>query len=167
MAVTGLTTDDRSLHDGRIKLWNDFNHAWLAMFQKQKETMESMQPSQPSQGLISRDVTERMGKELVRLCDSVERQGLVDYEYGVWEERILAGKSLAPRPLFAADRYPRHAAEELTPPGGGACLSSHHGMSGPIRRRQKGLAEAPARAQARPARLRRPRLGRRGGLGQT
>lgn len=34
-----------------------------------------------------------MGKELVRLCDSIEPYGLVDYEYGVWEERIIASAS--------------------------------------------------------------------------
>ncbi|CAK7264157.1 hypothetical protein SEPCBS119000_000855 [Sporothrix epigloea] len=31
-----------------------------------------------------------MGRELVRLCDGIERFGLVDYDYGVWEERIMA-----------------------------------------------------------------------------
>ncbi|CAK7208306.1 hypothetical protein SCUCBS95973_000057 [Sporothrix curviconia] len=31
-----------------------------------------------------------MARELVRLCDGVERFGLVDYDYGVWEERIMA-----------------------------------------------------------------------------
>ncbi len=49
-------------------------------------------PLQP-QSLISRADLERMGNELIRLCDNIERHGLVDYEYGVWEERILASKS--------------------------------------------------------------------------
>lgn len=30
----------------------------------------------------------RMGDELVRLCDGVEKYGLVDYQLGVWEEKI-------------------------------------------------------------------------------
>ena len=30
-----------------------------------------------------------MGNELIRLCDSIERHGLVDYQYGVWEEQIM------------------------------------------------------------------------------
>ena len=30
----GLTSDDSSLYDERIKLWKDFNHAWLALFQR-------------------------------------------------------------------------------------------------------------------------------------
>ncbi|KAK7570727.1 hypothetical protein V3481_019269 [Fusarium oxysporum f. sp. vasinfectum] len=31
-----------------------------------------------------------MGNELVRLCDGIERHGLVDYQYGVWEDQITA-----------------------------------------------------------------------------
>ncbi|KAL2170090.1 hypothetical protein VTG60DRAFT_5185 [Thermothelomyces hinnuleus] len=85
----GLTSDDQSLHSGRIKLWNDFNHAWLAMFQRQKEMMESGQQIQRPQSLISQEGLQKMGKDLVRLCDSVERHGLVDYQYGVWEEQII------------------------------------------------------------------------------
>jgi hypothetical protein len=93
MALPGLASDDQNLHGDRLKLWNDFNHAWLAMLQKQKDQMESEQRSQ----LISRDDLEKMGKELVRLCDSIERHGLVDYEYGVWEEQIIGSQfSLGP-----------------------------------------------------------------------
>jgi hypothetical protein len=89
----GLTSDDQNLHQDRIKLWNDFNHAWLALFQRQKDLIESGQQLQRSQSLITRDGLEKMGKELVRLCDGIERHGLVDYQYGVWEEQIIAGKS--------------------------------------------------------------------------
>ena len=85
----GLTSDDQNLHGERIKLWNDFNHAWLAMFQRQKEMMESGEQVQRPQSLISKDGLQRMGKELIRLCDSIERHGLVDYQYGVWEEQII------------------------------------------------------------------------------
>lgn len=53
--------------------------------------METGQQLQRSQSLISQEGLEKMGKELVRLCDSVERHGLVDYQYGVAEERIIAG----------------------------------------------------------------------------
>ncbi|KAK4241112.1 hypothetical protein C8A03DRAFT_30716 [Achaetomium macrosporum] len=85
----GLTSDDQHLHDDRIKLWNDFNHAWLAMFQRQKEMMESGQQLQRPQTLISQEGLKKMGKSLVRYCDSIERHGLVDYQYGVWEEQII------------------------------------------------------------------------------
>lgn len=89
----GLTSDDQNLHGERIKLWNDFNHAWLAMFQRQKEIMELGQQSQQrAQSLIPQEGLQKMGKELVRLCDSIERHGLVDYQYGVWEEQIIDSK---------------------------------------------------------------------------
>jgi len=86
----GLTSDDQNLHDERIKLWNDFNHAWLAMFQRQKEMMEAGQQLQRGQTLVPQEGLQKMGKDLVRLCDSIERHGLVDYQYGVWEEQIIA-----------------------------------------------------------------------------
>jgi hypothetical protein len=82
-------------------LWNDFNHAWLGTFQRQKEMLESGQQLQRSQSLISQDGLQKMGKELVRLCDSIERHGLVDYQYGVWEERIIDSKPLVPAARFA------------------------------------------------------------------
>lgn len=86
----GLTSDDQTLYNDRIKLWNDFNHAWLSLLQKQKELMESGQQLQRNQTLINKDGLEKMAKELLRLCDQIERHGLVDYQYGVWEEQIIA-----------------------------------------------------------------------------
>ncbi|KAK0719987.1 hypothetical protein B0H67DRAFT_599583 [Lasiosphaeris hirsuta] len=91
VAELGLTSDDQNLHGDRIKLWNEFNYAWLSILQAQKDNMmESGQQSQRSRSPIPQDGLEKMGKELVRLCDTIERHGLVDYEYGVWEERIIA-----------------------------------------------------------------------------
>lgn len=89
---TGLTVDDANLHAGRIKLWNDFNHAWLALGQRQKDLALSGAQVSRSQSLLSRDTIEKMGNELVRLCNGLERHGLVDYQYGVWEDEIMAGK---------------------------------------------------------------------------
>lgn len=89
----GLHRDSESLHAHRMKLWDDFNHAWLSIFQRQKDMMESGEQLQRSQSLISKEGLEKMGKELVRLCDGVESHGLVDYQYGVWEEQIIASKS--------------------------------------------------------------------------
>ncbi|EQK98205.1 hypothetical protein G6O67_003842 [Ophiocordyceps sinensis] len=88
VADLGLSQDDASLHDERIKLWNDFNNAWLALGFQQKQLMESGQQMSRSQGLMSEETIKRMGDELVRLCDGIERHGLVDYQYGVWEEQI-------------------------------------------------------------------------------
>lgn len=92
----GLSQDDSSLHDERIKLWNDFNHAWLALGFEQKTAMESGAQSVRAQRLMSEETVKKMGDELVRLCDGIERHGLVDYQYGVWEEQIESSKSHCP-----------------------------------------------------------------------
>lgn len=89
VAELGLAADNPQLHSDRIKLWHDFNHAWLALFQKQKDMAESGVTPQRGQTLVSEEGLKKMGKELVRLCDGIERHGLVDYEYGVWEEAIV------------------------------------------------------------------------------
>ncbi|POR33345.1 Uncharacterized protein TPAR_06474 [Tolypocladium paradoxum] len=84
----GLSQDDATLHDERIKLWNDFNHAWLALLFQQKTMIESGHQLSGSQRLMPEETLNKMGDELVRLCDGIERHGLVDYQYGVWEEKI-------------------------------------------------------------------------------
>ncbi|KAI8710566.1 hypothetical protein NCS52_01556800 [Fusarium sp. LHS14.1] len=87
--TAGLNLDDTNLHGDRIKLWDDFNHAWLGLGQRQMELMTSSQPSR-SQSLMSKAMIKKMGNELIRLCDGIECHGLVDYQYGVWEEQITA-----------------------------------------------------------------------------
>ena len=53
--------------------------------------LDSGQPPPPPQSILQIDFLERMGRELVRLCDGMERHGLVDYQMGVWEEEIISG----------------------------------------------------------------------------
>ncbi|KAI1075270.1 hypothetical protein F5B20DRAFT_394011 [Whalleya microplaca] len=86
----GLSGDNQDLHPERLRLWHDFNHAWLSLFQKQKDIMESGLQLQRGQTLVNEEGLKKMGKEIVRLCDGIDRHGLVDYEYGVWEEHIVA-----------------------------------------------------------------------------
>lgn len=50
--------------------------------------MESGSTLQRGQSVISEEGLKKMGKDLIYLCDGLERHGLVDYEYGVWEELI-------------------------------------------------------------------------------
>ena len=95
LLTLGLTTDDEDLYEGRVKLWKNFNNAWLGILEKQKEMMWSGNSSHRSQSLISYADLQKMARELVRLCDGIERFGLVDYDYGVWEERIMASKELS------------------------------------------------------------------------
>ncbi|KXJ92669.1 hypothetical protein Micbo1qcDRAFT_232393 [Microdochium bolleyi] len=85
----GLASDNQSLHNDRIKLWHDFNHAWLCLLLKQKDMMEADESLQNEQTILTLDGLKKMGKELIRLCDGIERHGLVDYEYGVWEDDII------------------------------------------------------------------------------
>lgn len=91
--TTGLVRDDESMHAQRLKMWDEFNTCWLSVLQRQKEmTVEMLatgqRPELP-QSLMDYDFMESMGKELVRLCDMMEKHGLVDYQMGVWEEEII------------------------------------------------------------------------------
>ena len=92
----GLVRDDETLHSQRLALWEEFNNCWLALLQSQKEkvvmVLRTGQHLRPEESTISQDSLEEMGKELVDLCDGMERYGLVDYQLGVWEEQIIAGK---------------------------------------------------------------------------
>jgi hypothetical protein len=97
-ACPGLNLDDTNLHADRIQLWNDFNHAWLGLGQRQIDLMTSSQQLSRTQSLVSKAMIKKMGNELIRLCDGIERHGLVDYQYGVWEDQITAGEQLQSRP---------------------------------------------------------------------
>ena len=63
----------------------------------QKEATANMteagQRLQSPRTLMAKDQLETMGKELVRLCDLMEKHGLVDYQMGVWEEDIIQRRS--------------------------------------------------------------------------
>lgn len=89
----GLTVDEVTLHSDRIRLWKEFNTAWLGIFLKQKDLLESGQRIQPPQSLMTQEYINKMAKDLIRMCDAVEKHGLVDYQYGVEEERIMMSKS--------------------------------------------------------------------------
>ncbi|KAI1814795.1 hypothetical protein GGS20DRAFT_585166 [Poronia punctata] len=85
----GLASDEEGFEQERMELWNDFNHAWLALLQKQKEFHLSQNPDQPQQELLTKLKLESLGSQITSLCDPLESLGLVDYGYGVWEERII------------------------------------------------------------------------------
>ncbi|KAH7128459.1 hypothetical protein B0J11DRAFT_578666 [Dendryphion nanum] len=90
----GLVRDDEANYQPRLKLWTEFNDCWLATLQRQKEmTLEminTQRPPQSPQSLIDRDYLEKMGTELTKNCDNMEKHGLVDYQMGVLEEEIIA-----------------------------------------------------------------------------
>lgn len=111
---TGLTRDDQELHDDRIKLWTELNTCWLALCQKQKDmTLVAMRQSGPRpDNILTEDILNNMGKELVRLCDKMEQYGLVDYQMGVWEGDILGGEQMH---CARAGFYCRVSVEEAPP----------------------------------------------------
>lgn len=95
---SGLVRDDQGLHAERTKLWDEFNTCWLAVLQRQKDdtqrVLDSGREPNPPQSIVSSEVLGKMATELIRLCDGMEKHGLVDYQMGVWEEEILSGKCL-------------------------------------------------------------------------
>lgn len=42
--------------------------------------------SQPNASMLTVAMMEKLGGDLIRLCDRMEPYGLVDYEVGIWEE---------------------------------------------------------------------------------
>ncbi|KAK0285122.1 hypothetical protein LTR35_005324 [Friedmanniomyces endolithicus] len=91
--MLGLTRDDEALHDERIRRWDEFNRAWLTALQRQfdmtQEVLHGNQPLREPQSIMTAQTLEHLSRELVRLCDSVEKHGLVDYQMGVAEEEVL------------------------------------------------------------------------------
>jgi hypothetical protein len=51
--------------------------------------IQSGQALHDPQSIISTQGLEQLARELVRLCDDVEKHGLVDYQMGVAEENIM------------------------------------------------------------------------------
>lgn len=110
--ITGLFRDDPNTLTKHRQLWHEFNICWLSLCQKQKDLTEallrngghrrrqSLQALLPAT-MLSADSIEKMGQELIRLCDLVEPHGLVDYQMGIWEEEILDSKAHATFPLFS------------------------------------------------------------------
>jgi hypothetical protein len=96
LTVAGLVRDDETYYQQRLQLWEEFNTCWLSTLQKQKAMTQEMintgQRPQAPKSLIDYDFLEKMGTQLVKNCDSMEKHGLVDYQMGVWEEEIVASQ---------------------------------------------------------------------------
>ncbi|RPA86113.1 hypothetical protein BJ508DRAFT_321789 [Ascobolus immersus RN42] len=92
-AVTlGLVRDEKALHAYRTRMWDEFNLCWITCLRKQKDLLQEgilATELQPARDLLQVDALKKMGDDLVRLCDSLEKHGLVDYQFGVWEEEII------------------------------------------------------------------------------
>lgn len=99
--VVELTKDDQTQHDNRIRLWDEFNRTWLTALQRQhdltEESIQSGRGLREPQSIMSAQNLERLAQELIKLCDNVERHGLVDYQMGVAEEEIIEREWIFPR----------------------------------------------------------------------
>lgn len=92
--------DDVTKRTGRLRLWHNFNNTWLAVLTKQKDVSDEIlkamvsgtSTAAPQIVLISTQTLQRLGDELIPLCNGVDEWGLVDYEMGVWEEQIIDSK---------------------------------------------------------------------------
>jgi hypothetical protein len=77
------------MHADRIELWHDFNIAWEALGQKQKEiTEEALRIRRQPSDILSADTIRSLMDDLVGMCDQLDQYGLVDFEMGIWEEQI-------------------------------------------------------------------------------
>ena len=56
--------------------------------------LETGQRVQHPQSLMSQEFINKMAKDLIRMCDVIEKHGLIDYQYGVAEEQIIQGMSV-------------------------------------------------------------------------
>jgi hypothetical protein len=86
-----------------MKLWNQFNTAWLGISQMQREMLESHQQTRFPQSLMTRDFIKEMVNDLHGFCDGIAKHGLVDYQYGVAENDITIGTHSFPELQFQTD----------------------------------------------------------------
>ena len=85
----GLHHDDEAKHAERIELWQEFNVAWEALGQKQREiTEEALRTRRQPADILSSETINSLMDDLVGMCDQLEAYGLVDFEMGIWEEQI-------------------------------------------------------------------------------
>lgn len=99
----GLCNDDPNpaKREEKIYVWELFNFCWLAALQKQKELSTSGGP-----GLLDASTLKNMGHEVISCGNGLERFGLVDYQQGLWESKIIDGKLDKCRPAPLHCRMP-------------------------------------------------------------
>jgi len=94
----GLDRDDKRHYKDRLKLWDTFNNCWLTVLHAQHKTTQTMaqieQKLPLGQSILDHEDLEMLGEEIVKLCDSIDKTGLIDYQMGVAEERIIDSEFL-------------------------------------------------------------------------
>ena len=91
--LLGFTVDHDDWKELKTGFWDNVNNAWLATLQHQRDLTRKMmltnQPIRNSDAIISAGALERLGDEVVKFCDDIEKYGLVDYQMGFCEEEII------------------------------------------------------------------------------
>ena len=92
--AAGLTHDVEETRKQRLEFWHLSNTAWLSALEKHLEMSNGVLDGKPGvdQTLLNGALLEEMGDTLIDLCDSLARYGLVDYQIGMEEEKIIKGK---------------------------------------------------------------------------
>ncbi|KAL1898399.1 hypothetical protein Cpir12675_001944 [Ceratocystis pirilliformis] len=83
-----LHLDNQDRRSERLAMWNDFNHTWLALLQKQKDFLNETATPVPGHPPLSLEQLKACGNSIVKLGELMEPHALVDYQYGVWEDQI-------------------------------------------------------------------------------
>ncbi|KAL5594785.1 hypothetical protein BROUX41_001699 [Berkeleyomyces rouxiae] len=85
----GLHLDNQEKRPERLDMWHDFNHAWLSLLQKHKDIIIADEtPMAGRNPPLNLEQLKSCGNSIVKLGEVLEAHSLVDYEYGVWEDRI-------------------------------------------------------------------------------
>ncbi|KAK9380117.1 uncharacterized protein V2V93DRAFT_371689 [Kockiozyma suomiensis] len=82
----GLVDDTTLTHESRLRFWALFNHTWLALLSR---ALSSAADVSAQITLLSPTQLDECAAEIVDLSDALQRYGLVDYEIGVWEDRLI------------------------------------------------------------------------------
>lgn len=80
-------------------LWEEFNYAWLAIYQRQKDHFDPGISLHLQYGPLGIECIEGMVNHLIEWCDNIKKHGLVGYQYGVWEDDIIKGTSHLSPPI--------------------------------------------------------------------
>jgi hypothetical protein len=103
----------------------------------QRMASTNQRPPSP-QSVIEYDFLEKMGTQLVKNCDNMEKHGLVDYQMGVWEEEIVASAYIAPSSNLASHltcSVLTACLDQLDEMGAGSASSQQHLSASSTRRR--------------------------------
>lgn len=98
VSLEGLHIDSTSLYKDRLKMWDTLNLARSALFTKQKEILDSGEEMSQRCSLMSREFICKMGEDLVKMCDKIEKHDLVNYQYGVMEDELIRGNAQCSAP---------------------------------------------------------------------